>query len=80
MRVTSKGQVTIPENVRRDAGFLPGTDVEFMVRDGEVILRRRAGQRSLREKQLREHLGRWRGSAGEGWTTAKVMSLTRDDE
>jgi AbrB family looped-hinge helix DNA binding protein len=30
MKVTSKGQVTIPADVRKRLGIVPGTDVEFV--------------------------------------------------
>ena len=36
MRITSKGQVTIPQAVRERTGLLPNTDVEFVVDGGEV--------------------------------------------
>ena len=40
MKITSKGQVTIPQAVRAKAGLHPHSEVEFEVRDnGEVILR-----------------------------------------
>jgi AbrB family looped-hinge helix DNA binding protein len=29
MRITSKGQVTIPKRLREEAGLLPNTEVEF---------------------------------------------------
>lgn len=81
MRVTSKGQVTIPEQIRREEGLLPGTDVEFVREHGSVVLRRRrqAG-RSKRESEIRAHLDQWRGSAEPGWTTDRVMRLTRGDD
>ncbi len=31
MRITSKGQVTIPREVRERAGLMPGTDVDFEI-------------------------------------------------
>ncbi len=31
MRVTSKGQVTIPQDVRRQLGIVPGSEVDFQV-------------------------------------------------
>ena len=40
MRVTEKGQVTIPLNVRRHLGIAPGSEIEFELRDGEALLRR----------------------------------------
>lgn len=39
MRITSKGQVTIPQAVRNAAGLLPNTEVEFVYENGEVLLR-----------------------------------------
>ncbi len=35
MRITSRGQVTIPVEIREQLGLLPGTDVEFEVK-GDV--------------------------------------------
>jgi AbrB family looped-hinge helix DNA binding protein len=40
MRITSKGQVTIPVEIREQAGLLPGTDVDFE-RDGKDRARER---------------------------------------
>ena len=37
MRITSKGQVTIPQVVREKAGLHPGSEVEFAIEDGKVI-------------------------------------------
>ncbi|MBP6678968.1 MAG: AbrB/MazE/SpoVT family DNA-binding domain-containing protein, partial [Paracoccus sp.] len=37
MRITTKGQVTIPQDVRDFAGFQPGTDVEFLIGDDGVV-------------------------------------------
>jgi len=36
MRVTSKGQVTIPQEIRDKYGFLPQTEVAF-VEEGERV-------------------------------------------
>ena len=36
MRITSKGQVTIPQAVREHAGLLPNTEVEFVI-DGDLV-------------------------------------------
>ena len=81
MRVTSKGQVTIPEAMRRETGLLPGTEVEFVRTGDDVLLRRRVViGGSKRARELREHLERLRGSAGPGWTTEEVMRLTRGDD
>ena len=34
------GQITIPLDVRERLGLVPGTEVEFVVRDAEVVLRK----------------------------------------
>lgn len=43
-RISSKGQVTVPIEVRDQLGLIPGTDVEFLVRDGEAVLRKGGGE------------------------------------
>lgn len=40
MKITSKGQVTIPQAVREQAGLHPHSEVNFEVRpNGDVVLR-----------------------------------------
>ena len=46
MRVTSKGQVTIPADSREKAGLLPNTEVEFAMAGRKVILRKVPGRRN----------------------------------
>lgn len=77
VRITSKGQVTIPKAIRDEAGLTPGTDVEFTIEDGRVVVRRSSAQ-PTRGQQLVEHLRR----AGEDFTmtTDEIMRLTRGDE
>ncbi len=80
MRITEKGQVTIPGTIRRNAGFLPGTEVEFVHDKNGVHLRPVKGKRttSRRERQVRDALDRLRGSATIKMTTEEILSLTRD--
>jgi AbrB family looped-hinge helix DNA binding protein len=40
MRITTKGQVTIPQEIREELGLLPNTEVTFDVVDGEARLRK----------------------------------------
>jgi AbrB family looped-hinge helix DNA binding protein len=54
MRVTEKGQVTIPKEIRDRLGIGPGSEVDFVERDAVVILERReaapdAGEQSFDE-------------------------------
>ncbi len=72
MRVTSKGQVTIPQNVRRRLGIEPGSEVDFEVDDNVVrLVRRTDGQGAALVAQMR---GRRRSM-----TTDEIMALTRGE-
>jgi AbrB family looped-hinge helix DNA binding protein len=77
MRVTSKGQVTIPKEIRDDFGLLPGTEIEF-VRDGDDIrVRKLPGGRS-RGDEIVERLRR--ASGGDiPLSTDEIMALTRGE-
>jgi AbrB family looped-hinge helix DNA binding protein len=49
MRITSKGQVTIPQEIRERTGLLPETEVEFILEaDGVRIVKARRGRRPTR--------------------------------
>lgn len=75
MRITSKGQVTIPGEIRKQAGLLPNTDVEFEFKNGIVTLRPSAGNRG---EQLIERLrGAFKGC---GMTTDEIMRETRGED
>ena len=39
-RITSKGQVTIPKEAREVLGLRPGSEVEFLIQPGGVLLRK----------------------------------------
>ncbi|MBI1864135.1 MAG: AbrB/MazE/SpoVT family DNA-binding domain-containing protein [Nitrospirae bacterium] len=75
MRVTSKGQVTIPIDLREKAGLLPNTEIEFALKGGTVILRK-AGKPPRRGKRLLQAMGR---KAATRLTTDQIMALTRGD-
>lgn len=76
MRITTKGQVTIPQDVRERAGLMPGTDVEFVFEDGKVVLRkaRAIGKKLSRGQKLVEQL---RGTGNYGMSTEEVIELMR---
>lgn len=75
--VTQKGQVTIPKEVRDQAGIGPGSKVEFALGlNGEIVLRkverRSAAGRTSRFAQVR-------GSADVKLTTDEIMAMLRGD-
>ena len=80
MRITSKGQVTIPIALREKAGLLPHTEVEFELDSKGVRIRpaRRKGKLSKGE-ELIEHLRRHRPTMKPRMTTDEIMALMRGE-
>jgi antitoxin PrlF len=78
MRITSKGQVTIPQAVREQTGLLPNTDVEFVVDGNDVrIIKAASGKRPSRGATA---VRRLRGAGTRvQLTTDQIMALTRGD-
>jgi antitoxin PrlF len=75
MRITSKGQVTIPQEIREKAGLLPHTEVEFGIQDRTVTIRKARLTRS-RGRRVVQAL---RGTATVKLTTDQIMALTRGE-
>lgn len=74
MRVTSKGQVTIPQKVRQRLGITPGSEVDFQLDDqGARLIRVSAGA----GKDL---ASRMRGRGTVTMSTEEIMALTRGDD
>jgi AbrB family looped-hinge helix DNA binding protein len=71
MRVTAKGQVTIPQEIRQRLKLLPDTAVEFDVVGDSVRIRKVGG---------RGHgiVDRLRGRATTRLTTDQILALTRE--
>jgi len=79
MRITSKGQVTIPIAIREQAGLLPETEVDFAYEaDGTVrIFRAKKGKRKTRGERMVEHM---LGRGDVKMTTDEIMALTRGED
>jgi AbrB family looped-hinge helix DNA binding protein len=78
MRITSKGQVTIPQAIREQAGLMPGAEVEFML-DGKTVriaLARKPGRATRGERIV----ARLRGAGDIRMTTDEIMALTRGQD
>jgi AbrB family looped-hinge helix DNA binding protein len=73
MRITSKGQVTIPIEIREKAGLLPDTEVEFRITGNTVVLKK-VGSPSKRSRDL---INRMRRRATLKMTTDEILALTR---
>lgn len=75
MRVNSKGQVTIPAELRRSHGFVEGDEVEVVV-DGTTLRIVHAEADASRGKRV---VQRMRGKASTSLSTDELMALLRDD-
>jgi len=78
MRVTTKGQVTIPQEIRERLGILPHSEVEFDIVGDSVRIRKKKGSKT-RGQRLIDHLRRAHGPMP-GMTTDELMALTRGDD
>jgi len=76
-RVTEKGQVTIPAELRRKFKLLPNSEVDVLEKDGEVVIRPKYGGMN-RGRWIAEQL---RGRAtNREFTTDEVMAMTRGED
>jgi AbrB family looped-hinge helix DNA binding protein len=80
MRITTKGQVTIPARIREEAGLMPNTEVEFALDGkGQVRLFRASKSKAKRPTRGERLVARLRGSGDVKMTTDEIMKLTRSD-
>ena len=78
MRVTSKGQVTIPIAIRNKAGIFPDTEVEFGLRGDTVTIKKaKKGRRPTRGEKIVARAMAKRGTANPDLTTDQIMAWTR---
>ena len=75
MKITSKGQVAIPQRLRLKFGLLPNTEVVFEEAADRVAIRPKTSKRD----QIEERLRAVRGVGGGGLSTDEVMRLTRGE-
>lgn len=72
MKVTTKGQVTIPRNIREVLGITPETEIDFKEDNGKFyIVKTNKPSRTGNFKKLR-------GIATARMSTDEIMSLTRE--
>jgi AbrB family looped-hinge helix DNA binding protein len=78
MQITTKGQVTIPQEVRSRLGLLPHTKVEFELA-GDHARIRKARQQPGEGARGRLVLEALRGSADTRMSTDEILALTRSE-
>ncbi len=57
MRITTKGQVTIPQDIRERLGLLPHSEVEFDVVGDSVRIRKKRGTKTRGQRLLAQMRG-----------------------
>ena len=72
MRVTTKGQVTIPINVRQMMGIMPETDIDFREDNGRFYI-----VKTNKPKKTGQ-FKKFRGIATTEMSTDEIMDLTRE--
>ena len=72
MRVTTKGQVTIPRNIREVLGISPETEISFVEENGRFYIVK------TNEPKTTGKFRRLRGIATAKMSTDEIMSLTRE--
>ena len=80
MRVTQKGQVTIPKHIRDKAGIRPGTEVDFRLEDGRIQVVKRSAAKSgesAGQALVRELRAAASGAAALRYSSDEVMEMTR---
>ena len=77
MRITSKGQVTIPKAIREALGLLPHTEVEFVLEEGSVRIVKVAASKG--EGRGERVLRLLREAGPLSMTTDEIMELTRGE-
>ncbi len=70
VRVTQKGQVTIPLDVRRALGIRPGSDVRFQL-DGE------GARLVVDQDRAADEVAQMRGAGDVPLSTDEILALTR---
>ena len=75
MRITTKGQVTIPQEIRERLGLHPATEVEFEI-DGNTVRIRKANRPGRGRGAA--VVSRLRGRATVQMTTDEILALTRE--
>jgi AbrB family looped-hinge helix DNA binding protein len=68
MKISRRGQVTIPKDLRERFGLKPETEVEFQVVNNSILLRKKPGKLNLT---------RWKGRCGKSF---KELGYTRVDQ
>lgn len=73
MKITSKGQVTLPQAMRKGLGWNQNTELDTELTKDGILFKPKAGVKTRGQKLVQ----RLAGKAGKKWTTDQLMALTR---
>jgi len=73
MRISTKGQVTIPIEMRTKFGLLPCTEVNFVLQNDGILIKKKQGSKRKGSKLLEQLSGKSRLNM----STEYIMKLTR---
>ncbi len=73
MKLTTKCQVTIPQNIREQLGLLPHSEVEFVIKGKKAYLQK-VSKGNIRGQAI---IQRMKGKGSVKMSTDQIMSLTR---
>ncbi|MCB1384952.1 MAG: AbrB/MazE/SpoVT family DNA-binding domain-containing protein [Nitratireductor sp.] len=82
MRISEKGQVTIPKNFRELAGLKPNSEIRILLEGGRVVIERKdVGEESAKAARIENFLRdlkKLEGSGDPSINADDVMRATRD--
>jgi AbrB family looped-hinge helix DNA binding protein len=82
MRVTSKGQVTIPRELRALTGIEPNSEVVFAIEGGKLTIAPKDASREVEERQRLDRfmaaLRRMEGTGDQALDAEALARITRD--
>lgn len=79
MRITSKGQVTIPQQVRTRLGLLPHTEVQFEIAGDHARILKVTKPAGIGPRG-RKAIEALKGTATTRFSTDEIMALTRGED
>ncbi|MBY5524037.1 MULTISPECIES: AbrB/MazE/SpoVT family DNA-binding domain-containing protein [Rhizobium] len=82
MRVTSKGQVTIPRDLRELVGIEANSEVIFSIEGGKLVLSPKNGKQEIEDRgrldRFMQTIRRLEGTGDQEIDAEDLMSMTRD--
>jgi len=76
-RITSKGQVTIPQEIRESLSLFPHTEVVFDIKNGFAVIRKADSKKKGTLSRGEDLVRTMRGTATVKMSTDEILALTR---